>query len=123
MKKYRPIKLWIILFIVIIAGILSVVFLIDGWRQNVILFGGVTTFVIFILYTPYYIQFQDDKIIIRYGLSSLKKSDSSNVKTRFILISDIKDLFIKTSYKRVVIELKNGNNITFDFRGYFAVKK
>ena len=69
MKKYRPIKLWIILIILIAFGVLFGVFLMDGWKQVLMLICTGIMFIVFILCTTYYIQFQTDRIIIRHGLS------------------------------------------------------
>ena len=123
MKKYRPIKLWIILLILITVGILFGGFLMDGWKRVLMLVCTVIMFIVFILCTTYYVQFQTDRLVIRHGLSSFNRSYRSNIKTRYILFSDIKNLSINQASKYVVINLKDGNNIMFSFNGYFKVNQ
>ena len=93
----------------------------DGWKRILMLVCTGIMFIVFISCTTYYIQFQTDKIVIKHGLSSFNKSYRSNMKTRYILFSNIKNLSINHSGKYVVINLKDGNNIMFYFNGYFAV--
>ena len=119
MKRYRPIKLWIILLILIAFGVLIGGFLMDGWKRILMLVCTSIIFIVFILCTTYYIQFQTDRLVIRHGLSSSNKSYRSNMKTRYILFNDIKNLSINHSSKYVIINLKDGNNIMFSFNGYF----
>lgn len=119
MKKYRPTKLLLILLAVITLGILFGVLLVDDWKRIVI---HICTFVMifaFILCTTYFIQFQNDKVIIRHGLSSFNKSYRSNFKTRCFLICDIADISINYSSSYVIIRLKDGNNILLSLGGYF----
>ncbi len=118
MKKYRPIKLWIILLVLIIVGIVLGAFLMDGWKQVLMLICTSVMIVVFVLTTTYYIQFQNDRIVIRHGLSSFGKSYRSNLKTRYILFNDIDNLSINHSSKYAIINLKDGNNIMFSFKGY-----
>ena len=118
MKKYRPIKLWLILLLVTVFGGILGGFLMDGWKQVLMLICTGVIFAAFILSTTYYVQFQKDRIVIRHGLSSFNKSYRSNFKTRHILFSDIIDLSINYSSKYVIISLKDGNNIMFNFNGY-----
>ena len=118
MKKYRPVKLCIILLILIIVGILFGGFLMEGWKQVLMLICTSIMFLVFILSTTYYIQFQKDRIVIRHGLSSFNKSYRSSLKTRHILFSDISNLSINYSNKYVIINLKDGNNIMLSFNGY-----
>ena len=119
MKKYRPIKLWFILLMLISGGISFGIFLMDGWKQILMLICTSTMFITFLLTTTYYIEFQNDKIVIKHGLSSFNRTYRSNLKTRYILFSDINDLSINYSNKHVIISLKNGNNILFSLNGYF----
>lgn len=119
MKTYRPIKLWLILLTVVTIGILFGLLLLKEWKQVLVLVCTAFAFLAFILCTTYYIQFQDDKIVIKHGVSSFKKSNRSNFKARVILISDINDLLINYSNKYVTIGLKGGNNIMVAFGGYF----
>ena len=123
MKKYRPIKLWIILLILITVGILFGGFLMDGWKRVLMLICTVIMFIVFLLCTTYYIQFQTDRLVIRHGLSSFNRSYRSSIKTRYILFSNIKNLLINHSSKYVVINLKDGNNIMVSFNGYFKVNQ
>lgn len=118
MKKYRPIKLWIILLVLIIVGIVLGAFLMDGWKQVLMLICTSVMIVVFVLSTTYYIQFQNDRIVIRHGLSSFGKSYRSNFKTRYILFNDIDNLSINHSSKYAIINLKDGNNIMLSFNGY-----
>ena len=123
MKKYRPIKLLLILLAIIVVGALFGVLWIDGWKRIVIL---ICTFIItltFLLCTTYFIQFQNDKVIIRHGLSSFNKSYRSNFKTRCFLICDIADISINYSNSYVIISLKDGNNILLSLGGYFNASK
>jgi len=118
MKKYRPIKLWIILLVLIIVGIVLGAFLMDGWKQVLMLICTSVMIIVFVLSTTYYIQFQNDRIVIWHGLSSFGKSYRSNLKTRYILFDDIDNLSINHSNKYAIINLKDGNNIMFSFKGY-----
>ena len=119
MKKYRPIKLLLILLALIAFGVLFGAFLMDGWKKVVMLICTLVILFAFVLCATYFIQFQDDKIIIRHGLSSFNKSYSSNFKTRRILICDIDDLLINSSTQSIIIRLKNGANILLNVNGYF----
>ncbi len=121
MKKYRPIKLWIILLVLIVFGVLFGGFLMDGWKRVLMLVCTGIMFIVFVLCTTYYIQFQSDRIVIRHGLSSFNKSYRSNMKTRYILFSHINNLTINHSSKYVIINLKDGNNIMLSFKGYLKV--
>lgn len=123
MKKYRPIKLWIILLFLISFGVLFGVFLMDGWKRVLMLIYTGIMFIVFILCTTYYVQFQADRIIIRHGLSSFNKSYRSSMKTRHILFNNIKSILINHSNKYVIISLKDGNNILFSFTGYFKIEQ
>lgn len=123
MKKYRPIKLWIVLLILIFIGILLGGFLMDGWKRILMLVATSVMVAVFVLTTTYYIQFQHDKIVIKHGLSSFKKSYRSNLKTRYILFNDINSISINPSNKYVVISLKDGNNIMFSFNGYLKTSQ
>lgn len=119
MKKYHPNKLLLILFILITIGALFGVLLVDGWKRIVILICTFVMIFAFVLCTTYFIQFQNDKVIIRHGLSSFNKSYRSNFKTRCFLICDIADISINYSSSYVIIELKDGNNILLSLGGYF----
>ncbi len=90
----------------------------DGWKRVLMLICAGIIFAAFVLSTTYYVQFQNDRIVIRHGLSSFNKSYRSNFKTRHILFSDIIDLSINYSGKYVIISLKDGNDILFSFSGY-----
>lgn len=121
MKKYRPFKLWIILLSIIVVGALLGGFLMDGWKRVLILVCTSIMFIVFILCATYYIQFQTDRLVIRHGLSSFNKSYRSNIKTRYILFSDIKNILINESSKYVIINLKDENNIMLSLKGYFKI--
>ena len=123
MKKYRPIKLWIILLILIAVGVLLGGFLMEGWKRVLMLVCTGVILIVFLLCTTYYIQFQTDRLVIRHGLSSFNKAYRSNMKTRHILYSNIKNLSINHSKKYVIINLKDSNNIMFSFNGYFKVEQ
>ena len=123
MKKYRPIKLWIILSILIAVDVLLGGFLMEGWKRVLMLVCTGVILIVFLLCTTYYIQFQTDRLVIRHGLSSFNKAYRSNMKTRHILYSNIKNLSINHSNKYVIINLKDSNNIMFSFNGYFKVEQ
>ena len=118
MKKYRPIKLWVILLMLIIFGFLLGVFLMEGWKKILMLVCTSIIFLMFVLSITYYIQFQNDKIVIRHGLSSFNKSYRSNFKTRYILLRDINSISVNYPNKYVIINLKDGNNIMLSVNGY-----
>ena len=120
MKKYRPIKLLIILLAVILLGILLGGFLLNGWKRIVVIAGTSVIVGAFILGLTYFIQFRDDKVVIKHGLSSFNKSYHSNLKTRHILHADIYNISINYSNKYVIISLKNGANIMLTLNGYFS---
>lgn len=119
MKKYRPIKLLLILIILITIGAVLGIFLLGGWKKIVMLVCTVIMLFAFALCATYYIQFQNDRILIMHGLSSFNKLYRSNFKTRCFLICDIADISINYSSSYVIIRLKDGNNILLSLGGYF----
>ena len=123
MKKYRPIKLWIILSVLIFVGVLLGGFLIDGWKRIIILICTGAIILVFILSLTYFLQFYDDKIVIRHGLFSFSKSYRSNLKTRNILFDDIRNISLNYSSKYVIINMKDDSNIMLSLNGYLYAYK
>ena len=118
-KKYRPIKLWIILIVFIAVFWIFGIFVLDGWKRIVMLIGvGLITISITLLFT-YYFEVKDDMILIRHGLSSFNRKYRSSFKTRTILINEINNLDLSDSGKAIIINLKNGDSIQFMITGYF----
>ena len=66
MKKYRPIKLWIILLILIAVGVLLGGFLMEGWKRVLMLVCTGVILIVFLLCTTYYIQFQTERLVISH---------------------------------------------------------
>ena len=123
MKKFRPIKLWIMLLGVSIVGITFGVFFMDGWKRFIVLICSGIIFLFFIFTLSCFIQVKDDQIIIRHGLSSFNNSYQFNFKTRHILYIDIHNISINYTNKYVIITLNDGNNIMLSLRGYYSAYK
>lgn len=118
-KKYRPVKLWIILISCIILFAFLGIFLLDGWEQIIMLIGvGLITIGMALTFT-YYFEVKADRIIIRHGLSSFNKKYRSSFKTRIILINEINSIDLSDWEKAIVINLKDANSIYFPISGYF----
>ena len=117
-KKYRPVKLWLILGLVLLITPLS-------WssdyalRKYLSFFCFVGLLLVLILCFTYWFEVKEDRIIIRHGLSSFDKQYSSNFKTRTIMICDINSIDIRDSGKVIIISLKNGSSVCFPIGGYF----
>ena len=118
-KRYRPVKLWIILISVIIIFAFFGIFLLDSWRQIVMLIGVGLITICMALTLTYYFEIKDDRIIIRHGLSSFNKKYRSSFKTRIILINEINSIDLSDWEKAIVINLKDANSICFPISGYF----
>ncbi|MCH5172522.1 MAG: hypothetical protein J1F31_06825 [Erysipelotrichales bacterium] len=91
-KKYRPVKLWLILISFVILFAFFGIFLLNGWRQIVMLISVGLIAISMALTFTYYFEIKDDRVIIRHGLSSFNKKYRSSFKTRIILINEINSL-------------------------------
>ena len=104
-KRYRPIKLWIILILFIVVFCLFGIFILDGWKKTVMLIcAGLIAIGMILLFT-YYFEVKDDMILIRQGISSFNKKYRSSFKTRTILINEINTLDLSEGGKAIIINL------------------
>ena len=116
MNKHRPIKLWGILTMLVVLSSIFGFVLLDGWRKIVMLSCTAIAVLLLLLSLTYYIEFKIDKIIIKHGILSINRHYKSNFKAKTILINDIGALSLFSNY--VIINLKDGNTVMFNFKGY-----
>ena len=118
-KKYRPVKLWLLLGGLLLIGVPSFCFFEPGWEKWLGLFSCAGLFFGLIICFTYWFEVKEDRIIIRHGLSSFNKKYISSFKTRTIMICDIQSMDLWDFGKAIVICLKDGNDIYFPIGGYF----
>ena len=118
-KKYRPIKLWVILILVILILVPASIFLMDGWKRHVVLSCGISVFVGLIVCLTYWFEVKEDCILIRHGLSSFNKQYRLSFKTRVIMIDDIKSIEVGKAGKSIIFYLKDTSAICFQIGGYY----
>ena len=107
-KKYRPIKLQIMLSTILIVCF-PFLFLFDGWEKIAAPFVYVLILVGTIVTFFYGFEVKDDRIIIRHGTTSSYKGFSTNFKRQIILIQDITNIEMEDDGKAIRIDFKNSN--------------
>lgn len=117
-KKYRPIKLWIILLLITLIVPLSLIF-VEGWKKYVILMCGIVSILGLFMCLSYFFEVKEDRILIRHGLSSFNRQYRLNFKTRIIMIKDINSIDIRDNGKTIIFGLKGEIEIYFQIGGYF----
>ncbi|MBQ8164363.1 MAG: hypothetical protein IJZ94_00915 [Clostridia bacterium] len=117
-KKYRPVKIWIVLSAVILIGLPFGLFLLDGWKKIVMLLCVLFSFFYLIICLTYWFEVKEDRILIRQGLSSFDEQYRSDFKTRTIMIENIKDIDFRNSGNDIIFTLNDGNAIYFTIGGY-----
>lgn len=124
MKKYRPVKLWIVLLTIILAGVACMIFLGEHGHNLTpgILCGLLSLFLIHS--TTFFIQFQKDRVIIKYTHdSNIKLGITFAFKPRVILYKNITQLYINIDKKEIYILQNDGENVQYSLAYFFPNKK
>lgn len=125
MKKYRPVKLWIVLLTIILAGGACMIFL--GERGHNLTFGIICVILLslFLIHsTTFFIQFQKDRVIIKYTHdSNIKLGITFAFKPRVILYKNITQLYINIDKKEIYILQNDGENVKYSLAYFFPNKK
>lgn len=118
-KKYRPVKLWLIL-----GGIILLIFpcvpFFPGWKKVVSIIGLIIIFFALVFAFTYCFEVTDRSIIIKHRVSSSnKKYRSPFIKAKVIeiKIEDISNIGICNDH--IVITLKDYDEIFLSIGGYF----
>ena len=119
MKKYRPVKLWILMPVLILASIFVCFLCIEMEKQIgaiLLLVCIAVESVVYIWSFSCYLQFENDKIVTKLGLTSKNLAYCTTFVAKRIKFSDIAFLDIDDWNQYVVISLKDGTKILFVYK-------
>ena len=117
-KKYRPVKLWIIMFFFVVLFALIGFLLLKGWKKIAMLSVAGLLLVSTIVTLTFYIEAKKESLIIGHGLWSKDKRHRSSFTIKTIPIKDIAGLELIRKGRAIVINLKDGNHVIIPIGGY-----
>ena len=120
-KKYRPVKIWVLLAVCVMASLVLLCLPIGMSRSVIVSICCMGLFLCLILTLTYYIEVKDDRLIVRYSTSSdYNRKYFSMFKTHTFLFDDIRnlDVYDDGKYKRVQIILNTGDSVSFSAVGF-----
>ena len=122
-RKYRPIKLWIILALCTIVGVLTLFLMDEVIKRIIAIISTILVFIGLLLTMTFYVAFQEDKIIIVNGHSTSALGRLNLKIRRIIPVNLIKSISVQQHSSKVSIVLTDGMTLYYDFAGYFASKE
>lgn len=125
MKKYRGTKLnWLCvpIFLVIMY---AAIFLApdDGPYRPILILCGVFFFGLVIANTTTFVQFEEDRVIVRQKAHSQTMNTGPALKARTILYQDISSLKVSYTDRSVAITLKDGSDFCYIFTYYHKAQE
>ena len=120
-KKYRPVKIWGWLLVLVMASFGLLCLPIGLFRSVIVGICCVVLFLSLILMLTYHIEVKEDRLIVRYSTSSdYNREYFSMFKTHTFLFDDIRnlDVYDDGKYKRIQIILKTGDSVSFSAVGF-----
>ena len=120
MKKYRPTKLHWLCVPIFLVIMYAAIFLApnDGPYRPILILCGVFFFGLIITNTAYFVQFEEDRVIVRQKAHSETMNTGSALKARTILYQDISSLKVSYTEMSVAITLKDGSDFCYIFTVY-----
>ncbi len=118
-KKYRPLKIVLIMLIVTLIPVAEYIAFDFELGKRIFLIVGASFFALLTLYfVTNYIQFEENEVFVKHGLSSFKKVNGKRYTTKHLLHSDIENIVTNYPNKYVIVSLKNGVNLPISLVGY-----
>ena len=125
-KKYRAVKLWLIMALCVALCVGGIILMKNDDNPKsflylpVLIICTVIIAIAFLWCLTFFIEFEQDRILIRHGHWSTKNF-WGKFGTRTIMKDEITTLWLDRKKLFVRIRLKDETELTYNFGGYFQV--
>lgn len=121
-KKYRTWGLALILLAIALLAFVSSLLVESSAEKILSIVCGAVILLGVLLMLPLYVEIKDDRIVTRFGVTSLHKEYKGSFKKHVFLFDDLRDLYIEDN-KTVHLVFKGGESATFSISAFINKKQ